>query len=233
MSFDIPDLALTVKGDNGEAQLEAYKAFSYDETNYLNESRLSERQSQLFWVSIGIPTLLRTSLKGSNLTLFHGDSQGFFTAIEMLTPEQRQMLAETASKKYRIKIDPSQIVHLILSKFDCKINLYDDGKNYIIYGKVGEFRKFPLRLHFRAEEGTIERNMFEQKVASEASLEIECFLATQGKEVQPKTLKISANEVESFGITNKLFGTNPTSKEVYVTRDQFKILSQDLYSSLL
>ena len=232
MSFDIPDLAVTVKSDNGEVQLEAYKSVSNDQINNLKEGRLSDRQSQLFWVSIGIPTLMRTSLKGTNLTLFHKDFRGFFTAIEMLTLEQRQILAQAATEKYGVKIQSKQIVHLVLSKFECKINLYEDGKNYIISGKVGEFRKFPLRLHFRAELGTIERKLFEQIEKKEEPFEIECFLATQGKEIQSNTLVISANEVEALGLTNKIFGTNTNNKIMYITREQLKILSLDMYSSL-
>ena len=158
---------MRIKSESGHVQLEAYKSVGNDQINNLKACRQFDRQSQLFWVSIGIPTLVRISLKGSNLTLFPIDSQGFFTAVEMLTDEQAEILAQSATEKYGIKIQPKQIVHLILAMFECKVSLIEGGQKYLMKGRVRYFRKFPLRLEFEAEIGTIERKLFEEKISKE------------------------------------------------------------------
>ena len=161
-----PDLVTSYESAEGfSIQLEAF-----------NEKNDVTSKNQK-WYSIGYPRLLETkSSKSDSSNLFHFTKESFYTHIEMLTVQQKKLLAEEASKKYNSKIDAKQIENMILSKFECHLET-DDGENQI-HGRVLDFRKYPLRMHFDAKSGSEKRTLFEERYLSikENPLSLECLL---------------------------------------------------------
>jgi hypothetical protein len=148
----------------------------------------------------------------------------------MLTPEQRIILSKTASAKYQLKINSTQIAHLILDNFEC--NYYFGAEKNFVKGKVKNFRKFPLRMDFDAPEGSSERKVLENHLKegnTNTDLEFSCKLSSVSNIVKTNTLSISSSEFQQMRIGEKLLG--PASS-TYVNRQQLNQLSGQLYSSL-
>lgn len=112
IAFDLPDLITTVATDSGTAQLVAYKSTNNDRilVNATASAKTpSSSSSQLFWVSIGVPKLIRTpdpqnrtAAGGRTHRLFHFNHNGFSAYVQMMTSSQRQALAATARSKYTL-----------------------------------------------------------------------------------------------------------------------------------
>ena len=136
--------------------------------------------------------------------------------FQMLTEEQRIILSKTASDKYQLDINSTQIAHLILDNFEC--NFYFGGEKNFITGKVTNFRKFPLRMDFDAPEGSPDRkvlkNHFDQ-TNSKFNLEFKCKLSSVSNTVKTNTLSISSSEFQEMGIKEKLLGP---ATSAYVSR---------------
>ena len=65
--------------------------------------------------------------------IFHSSNYEYYAYIQTLTPAQIRLLLNTASKKYQVKVEDSQIVNLILSKFECSLRMYDEsGHKYLL-----------------------------------------------------------------------------------------------------
>jgi hypothetical protein len=75
--------------------------------------------------------------------------------LQMLTEAQRILLSKTASEKYHLNINSTQIDHLILDNFEC--NFFFGGAKNFIKGKAENFSQYPLRMDFEAPEGSTER----------------------------------------------------------------------------
>lgn len=102
----------------------------------------------------------------------------------MLNDDHVELLTETAKKIYKIDIKQSQIINLILSKFECLIRLYTKYTSTLIKGKVTQFRVFPLRLDFFAPLGTTERQIFIDRISEEKlNIALECEIGSQGIEL--------------------------------------------------
>jgi hypothetical protein len=148
----------------------------------------------------------------------------------MLTEEQREMLAKSASEKYQLDIKSTQIVNLILDNFEC--NFYFGEESNFIKGRVEDFRKFPLRMDFNAPEGSEERDaleMFLHQGNKEQEFRFSCNLSSGSQTLQVNTLTISSNDFQHLGLKEKLLGT---AVSAYVTREQLNKLAGQLYSSL-
>ena len=183
------------------------------------------------------PTGERSSKTASRL--FHISTTGFYAYVQMLTAAERSPLAVTANDKYRgVDVSDKQIVNLILSRFVCSLTLYDNtGNEYLITGRVTDFRHFPLRIDFEAPRDGIEWKLFNGfKDDDEADLHFTCRVASCGKIMRTNTLTIGLEQVEVIGLVDKLFGStlqNKTQKEsVYVTRDQMTELSCEICSTM-
>jgi hypothetical protein len=130
----------------------------------------------------------------------------------MLTPEHRQLLAQTAASKYGLEIKPSQIAHLVLDKFECNMILNKGADRFLIHGEVVDFRAYPLRMDFLAPEGSPEREALlhrlniKKKKNKKVNLQFVCQLASVGRIVRVNTLSISSSQFQELGITKKLFG---------------------------
>jgi hypothetical protein len=152
----------------------------------------------------------------------------------MLTPEHRQLLAQTATSKYGLEIKASQIAHLVLDKFECNMILNKGADRFLIHGEVVDFRAFPLQMDFLAPEGSPEREALlhrlniKKKKNKKVNLQFVCQLASVGRIVLVNTLSISSSQFQELGITEKLFG--PASS-TYVTREQLNQLAGTIYSS--
>jgi hypothetical protein len=152
----------------------------------------------------------------------------------MLTPEQRNLLAQTATSKYGLEIKPSQIAHLVLDKFECKMFINKGADRFLIHGEVVDFRAYPLRMDFFAPEGSSEREALQLRLGNQKSkakindLQFICELASVGRIVRVNTLSISSSQFQELGITEKLFGT---ASSTFVSRDQLNKLAEKIYSS--
>ena len=141
IAFDSVDLTTIVETVTGEYQLEAYRSIKNDpillafsnEQNSVNFGKIS----QLHWMSIGLPTFVRMSHVWRDTELFHETNDGFSTHIQMLTLEHRKELASVARTKYNLNITSDQITNLVLSKFECKLKLFDqNGPKGLLTGIV-------------------------------------------------------------------------------------------------
>ena len=233
IAFDLPDLTSIIETSSGAFQLEAYKSVNNDR---IIRNVSNEKVSQLFWVSVGQPTLVKKKSPSNRTSekIFHSSNYGFTTYIDMLTTAHRNVLLSTVNKKYHIKVDVSQIVNLILSKFECLLTMYDEnGKKYLLKGNVFDFRHFPLRMNFQAPLRSAERRVF--LLQDESDLDFMCTMASTGKLMKTNTLTISGQQQQLIGIEEKLFGpatTDKSKEQVYVTRDQMTDLSSEMYTTL-
>jgi hypothetical protein len=148
----------------------------------------------------------------------------------MLTEKQRSILAEAASKKYQLTINPTQIVNLILDDFEC--NFYFGEEHNFIKGRVENCRKFPLRMDFNVPTGSKERDvleMFLQQGNKEQEFRFSCKLASGSQTIQIKTLTISNNDFHRLRLKEKFLGS---AASAYVNMAQLYKLAGQLYSSL-
>jgi hypothetical protein len=148
----------------------------------------------------------------------------------MLTEGQIILLSKTASEKYQLDINSTQIAHLILDNFEC--NFYFGGEKNFIKGKVEHFRKFPLRMDFDAPEGSSEREVLKlyfQNGSKNVDSKFSCKLSSVSNTVKINTLSISSSEFQEMRIEEKLLGN---ASSIYVNREQLNKLAGKLYSSL-
>ena len=237
IAFDLPDLTAIVETTSGFFQLEAYKSIDNDQIIrdvVSGQTAALAKTSQLFWVSVGQPDFVKTPNPRDPAVnkIFHNFTSGFNTYIQMLTPTHRRMLAGTAQTKYHVEVNDSQIVNLILSKFECTLDMFDDiGNKYLLKGRVLDFRQFPLRMDFQAPPRSKERKLFVDLLADAQDLEFVCTIASAGKLMRTRTLVISGQQQQLIGLEEKLFGEDPPDN-VFVTRNQLVGLTNELYSTL-
>src|SRR5262245_59836742 len=88
VAFDFADVTAKVRTENGEMQLEAFRVLNLNENGNGNECRrhplpLLERhsQSQLQWVSVGNPTLLKLSNRNDTSAVFSKRPDGFHIMV--------------------------------------------------------------------------------------------------------------------------------------------------------
>jgi hypothetical protein len=231
--YDIADITTLNLENNNMVQLEAFKSSLNDVI--LSKQNTSE-YGKLIWVSLGNPTLIRTpNIRNKSISnIFHFSTEGFYTYVEMLTKIQRQILLKTIKNKYQVDISIDQLVNLVLSRFQCKLNLFSSGIKMMLIGEVTEFQTFPLRMNFWAPINSKERLAFQQRLLENdleehADLHLGCEIASRGKELKTNKLIISVNQLNQLDVTEKLFGPANTT---HVTRDQLNNLANELYTSL-
>ena len=238
VAFDLPDLTAIVETTSGLFQLEAYKSTGNDQIIQdaaTGQSAALTKTSQLFWVSVGQPEFVKTPNPRNKdaIEIFHNSTSGFNTYIQMLTPAHRTVLAGAAQTKYHVEVNESQIVNLILQRFECVLGMYDEnGDRFLLKGKVSDFRQFPLRMDFLAPPRSKERKLFVETDSSD--LNFMCKMTSAGKLMSTRTLFITGQQQQIIGIEGKLFGESSRDRpsSVYVTKGQMKMLSSEMYVAL-
>jgi hypothetical protein len=72
------------------------------------------------WASLGSPEVVSSSSSPSSTdSLFQFDENGFYSLVQCLTPNQKELIAEKLSSPRR-EVKAEQIVDLELSKFECR-----------------------------------------------------------------------------------------------------------------
>ena len=143
----LPDIVTYFNVNGNEIQLEGFKWEKNDEILIENKTKNFGR---LKWFSLGDPVLVE--IKSATDRFFQYSSRGFYTYIQLLTDEQKKLLANQAKILYHIEIDYRQILNTPLTSFECSIRLNETS----IKGFVKLFTNFPLRMDFRASKDEID-----------------------------------------------------------------------------
>ncbi|RNA07552.1 tail collar domain-containing [Brachionus plicatilis] len=258
IQFKLPDLTIDYPTKGGFTHLEAFKTHINNEI--LNEKKESDF-SKLKWVSYGYPVLVEQNYESNFLTesgaehssvvsnsvdrlsynlskLFHFSQEGFHIFVEMLTREQRELFAREAELKYKISIEPRQIVRLIPEVFSCNLGIFDASINEKINfkGFARNLRSYPLRVDFSFSNFIRERIILEKRIEKMIRANgydgfvFDCEFETVGKKIKTNILKITFEQINDLNLIDELFGDN--KETVYLTRKQIANLSNSIYSSL-
>ena len=92
------------------------------------------------------------------------NNEGFTISVETLHNDHITLFEEKIKNSYAIEVDRTQIVQLVLSKFDCKITLADGKRKYLLVGEAHQLNVSPLEVFFYAPIASKERNAFEQQL---------------------------------------------------------------------
>ena len=227
IEFSLVDITIDIKENDQITHLQAWKSTNNDAIiNSLN----TQDYKKLKWVALGKPTLKKSQAinKDASSQIFHYNNDIIYAFVEMLTDSQKLIINEAIKKKYGFdKIDESQVVNLILSRFDCFLKLKDGNRQRLMKGEVKDFFEFPLKLIFDAPIGSIHREIFEKLDENKAlDLNLECEIEAGGVEKKQNILRVDFNQVKSLNISEKLFG--PAS-ERFVTRQHLSNLAVEMY----
>ena len=230
IEFSLVDITIDVDENDQIIHLQAWKSIN---NNDIINSRKVEDYKKLSWVALGNPTLKKSKLTNKNKTsqIFHYNNDIIYAFVEMLTNNQKLIIVDAIKNKYGFDtIDKSQVVNLILSRFDCSIKLKDGNRQRLMKGEVKNFYEYPLKLVFDAPIGSIQREIFEKLDENESlDLDLECEIEAGGVEKKQNILRIDFNQSNNLNIAEKLFG--PAS-QVFVTREQLSNLAIEMYSNL-
>ncbi|RNA06929.1 hypothetical protein BpHYR1_039935 [Brachionus plicatilis] len=226
--FDLADITLEYEEGKKVVLLEAYKTASNDR---IIESKDNEKYSQLNWVSIGNPTISKILPQAE---IFNFRPDGFDIFVELLNQENKKRLVDAIKKKYNISVSVDQVLTLKPGRFECRIELYDDGNKFFLNGKARDLNTFPIRVSFPYPDTNlaIERKALEKRLVkdnNDPDLEIKCEAYSQGQAYRENTLILSSKQMNQLNLADDIFG--PES-EVFVTRNQLNRLSQELYQKL-
>ena len=147
IDFRLADLITSYKENGLEFQLEAFRLSKNSEI--ITHENLGRQK----WFSVGIPQLIETTVNKKE-SMFHPTSNGIYANIELLTDEQKRLLAQTATNKFKINITSENIKTLKLSCFKCMIKLFYDNDTELsdIHGEIKSFDRFPLRIIFKMNQ---------------------------------------------------------------------------------
>lgn len=186
--MDYPDLTVESIYDKFD---EKFKLGAFKSAN--NDRILARYDSikhlELSWVSLGLPKLIESNdALNKNSYLFHFNDSLFYTYIELLTNDYRDVLAQAADDKYTINIRKSQILQMRLTKVDCALVSTNPRMGLLIRGQVNDLNSFPLRLDFNEEFNSekriqlrqiVQRMFFEQKLNEMNELVIKCSIESK------------------------------------------------------
>ena len=237
--FDFSLADATVEENDGfhSYEIEVYKSktnqnilsFYHAIANKINYKTLE-------WVSIGAPKLVRTITHKNKTSqmFFHFNREGFYTYVDMLTSNQKKLLAKEIKSKYQFRIKTSQIKNLQLQQFECVAYFVgSNGNKFSIIGKVSNFFKYPLKLSFWLPANTKERIDFEsslkETLEQQSEIDFQCLLGTIETIKKVNHLIIDVNLFNQLNLIERIFGQ---LFSVYMTRTQIDLLASELYSSL-
>lgn len=231
--FDLADLAIDYESTRlGWISIEAFKSSLNDK---IIEGKQASNYGQLNWLSIGHPALvLSPNVSNSQqYVLFNFSPEGFYTRVDMLTTEQRNLFKSVVKRKYNIDIKVEQIVSLIPSMFTCQFTFYaENGEKLLITGEVKQLNVIPYRLFFSAPQNSKESVAFRKRLANDVNnldIEFTCQVNSQGVIIKQNTLIITGKLMNQLNLVDDLFG--PAS-ETYVSRSQVTQLANVIYTSL-
>ena len=211
--FDLPDLAIDFVDQNfQEIHLEAFKAYSND---IILSEKDSSKYGQLVWYSVGYPKIeIRKSTNEQNFnntSIFTFNQKGFSMRVQMLNIEHKLEFVKLIKRKYQIDVDPSQIVNLAPTQFECKTSFYssEKSKEISINGLVKNFQEYPLKVDFYAPKAKKcqcqERCLFEKHIKSEENLlnlEFDCEISSN--DYFKKQFTLYTNHISFSQSTNSL-----------------------------
>jgi hypothetical protein len=153
---------------NGEkVYIEAYHSL---EDRKILKDKDYENYRLLEWHSIGYPVIVEneSKIKSFNKSLFHFTQKTFYTSVQMLTNDQKILIAQEIKKVHNICIDIKQISELKLSKFECEIELYGNSEDDI-RGSIRSFKTDSLRLEFKHGNDSKEQKLFKDYLSERIS----------------------------------------------------------------
>lgn len=136
--------------------------------------------------------------------LFHNTRYGFYVKLQMLTDEQRQLLAASANAKYGdTSVTKEDIIFMALSKFRCTSTFFDadTNKTFSLRGEVGDFHTYPLIMDFKMAPFSDEKKAFMRRLSQYpqddqmVDLLFSCEMSKGGKKRYVNRLTISQNQM--------------------------------------
>jgi hypothetical protein len=229
--FNISDISTTIENFDKCFHLEAYRSLKNDEI-LLNKFK-TKRHNELTWYSLGHPTLIEAFQNNNNTfqtksNLFHFTNDGFYLYIDMLTLNQRNELAKSASLKYGINVSPSQIVPLKLSKYTCLIEITDvkNLKDFKFLGEVTNLNEIPVRVDFKSKHfQTLIARLFQD--GDNLDLAIKCEVIAPGVKIKTKVFSLTPSKMIELGLVEMIFGNEKNAK--FMTKEQIYSLSREIY----
>ncbi|RNA06930.1 hypothetical protein BpHYR1_039936 [Brachionus plicatilis] len=180
--FNRVDFVIDYEIDDQIVQIEVFKASSNDQ---IIQSADSHFYDILSWFSMGYPKLVDFHRNSSIFNRF-----GFNINVEFLNNQIRDKICQMILQRYKIKVEPSQIVDVVPHRFKCEINLLDHkNKIHTIEGSGFKMRKSPFLVNFDVPLNTTKRILFEKYFYSNQDLIIQCYLEAESVELNPLNLK--------------------------------------------
>jgi hypothetical protein len=227
--FDLPDLVVIQSVEQRTVQIEAFKSHENDKIMAKSDSKYLKH---LMWVSVGSPRLVpmfdRTD---DEEKLFHFTNEGFYSHVEMLTVQQRELFRLEIEHKHSIKISIRQIVNLPLLRFSCGLRIHDNGTQVLVTGAVTNFQVFPLRVDFLAPLQSYGRRLIESALENEDAfdLPISCEISSEGDVEKQNKFTISTTQLNQMDLIDGLFGA---ANSTLVTRRQMNAFMNQVYAKM-
>jgi hypothetical protein len=200
--YDQPDLVV-----NSSIALTAFKSTVNDQ---ILAEKNTTRYNQLSWATLGMPSLVQTVADNLNsLLTFH--ENGFIIRIQTLSESIRDMLLNSIMNKYKIKVDPNQIVSIVPSQLNCQLPI-DQPMRTTLLGRGRSYSAYPFEVDFTMPLGTSIRQSLEKRVRSNDNspvddLKFNCELVV-------KSLSKSRSQVDTDSV-NKAFSFVLSTKEAF------------------
>ncbi|RNA30085.1 tail fiber [Brachionus plicatilis] len=221
--FNLADLTVDYRTFTGSVTIEAYKSSHNDE---IISNKDSDKYSRLTWLSLGNPRLVCFQHKNS-IKKIDTNNEGFSIYIETLTQDHVDVLKKNIKDKYKININPTQIVKLVPSNFECEFTITDVRKKFTYEGKAHQLNSPQIEVFFYVPKGSEERKVFDQ---TNDDIRFFCkAVRSVAKKYKKNRLFISAEQIQDLNIENEIFGP---ANEVYLTRNQINNLASKIYRSL-
>ena len=145
------------------------KAYALHKNKKIIEAKDVSKYNQLKWMTYGYIRLvqIKKTPTSHSTEYFEFTREYISIQVEMLTDEQKALFVEGIKLKYSIEVKPEQIQNLVLKNFECITQFKDEDISRFPLGLVGRANnldRFPLRIDFKAREGTRERKILENKI---------------------------------------------------------------------
>lgn len=218
--FNLADLTVDYRTPDGSVTIEAYKSSSNAD---IISNKDKDKYSQLTWLSLGNPRLVPFNSSKKIDT----NNEGFSIFIETLTDDHIELLNKKAKDKYKIDINPTQIVKLVPTDFECEFTITHARTKLIYRGKAYQLNKAKIEVFFYVPIGTEERTIFD---TTNDDIRFFCkAIRSEAKKYKKNRIFISAEQIQDLKIVDEIFGP---ANEVYLTRNQLNKLSSEIYLSL-
>jgi hypothetical protein len=146
-------LDIEVRIDDDRSSFEVFKSKEND--LIINGGKIHDFR-KLKWYSMGKPIVILTkSEKYKSESFVHLQSEGFYLNIQILSEEHKKLIIKSINETHGIPVELFQIEEIPLKEFKCDFHLYLDDKESILKGVAKAFTRFPLKVHFLANENEI------------------------------------------------------------------------------